>query len=63
VRRSIGLVFQRSTLDDTHTAAQNLRFHAYAYGVPAAVREPRIRELLRMVELWDRRADGVRTFS
>ena len=63
MRRSIGLVFQRSTLDETLTAAQNLRFNAYAYSVPAAVREPRIRELLRMVELWDRRADGVRTFS
>ena len=35
VRRSIGLVFQQSTLDEYLTAEQNLRFHAYAYGVPA----------------------------
>jgi ABC-2 type transport system ATP-binding protein len=66
VRRSIGLVFQQSTLDDTLTAEQNLRFHAYAYGVPADLREQRIRELLTLVELWDRRRgrDGrVRTFS
>jgi ABC-2 type transport system ATP-binding protein len=63
VRRSIGLVFQQPTLDETLTAQQNLRFHAYAYGVPAADRESRIRELLTMVELWDRRAESVRAFS
>ena len=39
VRRSIGLVFQDPTLDDYLTAEQNLRFHAYAYGVPQNVRE------------------------
>jgi ABC-2 type transport system ATP-binding protein len=66
VRRSIGLVFQQSTLDDTLTAEQNLRFHAYAYGVPADLREKRLRELLALVELWDRRRGRhglVRTFS
>jgi len=63
VRRSIGLVFQQTTLDDYLSAEQNLRFHAYAYAVPAEVREPRIRELLTMVELWDRRRGSVRTFS
>jgi ABC-2 type transport system ATP-binding protein len=63
VRRSIGLVFQQPTLDEALTAEQNLRFHAYAYGVPAGLRERRIRELLTMVELWDRRSSKVRTFS
>jgi ABC-2 type transport system ATP-binding protein len=63
VRRSIGLVFQQPTLDETLTAEQNLRFHAYAYGVPADVRERRLRELLTMVELWDRRGSRVRTYS
>jgi ABC-2 type transport system ATP-binding protein len=63
VRRSIGLVFQQSTLDEALTAEQNMRFHAYAYGVPPDVRERRIRELLSLVELWDRRATRVRTFS
>jgi len=63
VRRSIGLVFQQTTLDEHLSAEQNLRFHAYAYGVPGAVRETRIRELLTMVELWDRRKGSVRTFS
>jgi ABC-2 type transport system ATP-binding protein len=63
VRRSIGLVFQQTTLDDYLSAEQNLRFHAYAYAVPADVREERIKELLTMVELWDRRKGSVRTFS
>jgi ABC-2 type transport system ATP-binding protein len=63
VRRSIGLVFQQTTLDEYLTAEQNLRFHAYAYAVPDDVREPRIKELLTMVELWDRRSGSVRTFS
>jgi len=63
VRGSIGLVFQQTTLDEALTAEQNLRFHAYAYGVPGDVRERRLRELLTMVELWDRRSARVRTFS
>jgi len=63
VRRSIGLVFQQTTLDEYLSAEQNLRFHAYAYNVPADLRERRIRELLTMVELWDRRSGSVRTFS
>ena len=63
VRRSIGLVFQQPTVDEYLSAEQNLRFHAYAYGVTADVRETRIRELLTMVELWDRRKGSVRTFS
>jgi ABC-2 type transport system ATP-binding protein len=63
VRRSIGLVFQQPTLDEYLTALQNLRFHGYAYGIPADVRERRMRELLEMVELWDRRDSDVRTYS
>jgi ABC-2 type transport system ATP-binding protein len=63
VRRHIGLVFQDTTLDDYLSAEQNLRFHAYAYAVAPDLREERIKELLTMVELWDRRKGAVRTFS
>ncbi|MCR4393972.1 MAG: ATP-binding cassette domain-containing protein [Dehalococcoidales bacterium] len=63
VRCSIGLVFQEPTLDEYLTAEQNLRFHAYAYGIPANIREKRITELLELVELADRRKSKVRTFS
>jgi ABC-2 type transport system ATP-binding protein len=63
VRRSIGLVFQQATVDESLSATQNLRFHAFAYGVPADVREQRIHELLALVELWERRGGSVRTYS
>jgi len=63
VRRSIGLVFQEPTLDEYLSAEQNLRFHAYAYRVPASEREKRISDLLELVQLSDRRKSKVRTFS
>lgn len=63
VRSSIGLVFQDSTLDEYLTAEQNLRFHAYAYAIPSRVREERMRELLTLMELWDRRKEKVQVYS
>jgi len=63
VRRSIGLVFQDSSLDEYLTAEQNLRFHAYAYNVPRAERKKRIDELLELVGLAERRKSKVSTFS
>ena len=63
VRRSVGLVFQESTLDEYLSAEQNLLFHAYAYGVPRDVRLQRMKELLNLVDLWDRRKGKTRTYS
>ena len=63
VRRNIGLVFQDTTLDSYLTGAQNLRFHAELYGVPAPAVEPRMRQVLEMVGLWDRRDSMVMTYS
>ncbi|MEV4458147.1 ATP-binding cassette domain-containing protein [Microbispora sp. NPDC049633] len=63
VRRSIGLVFQDPTLDGYLTAERNLRFHAELYGVPRADVGPRLRGVLEMVGLWDRRKARVATFS
>ena len=63
VRRNIGLVFQDTTLDNYLTGAQNLRFHAALYGVPTAAVEPRMRQVLEMVGLWDRRDSVVMTYS
>jgi ABC-2 type transport system ATP-binding protein len=63
VRRNIGLVFQDPTLDGYLTAEQNLRFHAELYGVPRSAVGPRLRQVLDMVGLWDRRASLVATFS
>jgi ABC-2 type transport system ATP-binding protein len=63
VRRNIGLVFQDTTLDTYLTAEQNLRFHADLYGVPKSAVAPRMRQVLEMVGLWDRRESLVRTYS
>lgn len=63
VRQSIGLVFQDPSLDEQLSGLQNLRFHAMVYNIPASVREQRIKEVLNMTELWDRRKSEVRTYS
>jgi len=63
VRRHIGLVFQDPTLDGHLTAEQNLRIHAELYGIDRAVIGERMRQMLEMVELWDRRDRPVMTFS
>ncbi|MFB4310359.1 ATP-binding cassette domain-containing protein [Actinomadura sp. GTD37] len=63
VRRNIGLVFQDPTLDGYLSGEQNLRFHAELYGVPRSVTGGRIRQVLEMVNLWDRRGDLVQTYS
>jgi len=63
VRGRIGLVFQDQTLDEYLTAEENLRFHGELYGVPSAELGPRIRQILEMVELWDRHDEVVQNFS
>jgi ABC-2 type transport system ATP-binding protein len=63
VRRHIGLVFQDPTLDGYLTAEQNLRLHAELYGVEAALVPARMRQVLEMVGLWERKDGEVRTFS
>jgi ABC-2 type transport system ATP-binding protein len=63
VRRNIGLVFQDPTLDGYLTAEQNLRFHAELYGVPKALVPDRMRLVLEMVGLWERRGSLVQTYS
>jgi ABC-2 type transport system ATP-binding protein len=63
VRRNIGLVFQDTTLDGYLSAEQNLRLHAELYGVPRAVVPERMRQVMEMVGLWERRGSRVMTFS
>ena len=63
VRRQIGLVFQESTLDNYLTAERNLRFHAALYGMSRAATAARLREVLELVGLWERRHARVGTFS
>jgi ABC-2 type transport system ATP-binding protein len=63
VRRSIGLVFQDTTLDTYLTAERNLHFHAELYGVPRGVLDDRLRQVLDIVGLWDRKDGKVLEFS
>ena len=63
VRKSIGLVFQDSSLDDQLTAEENLRFHAKLYGVPSDEYKKRKKEVLQLVDLWERQNEIIKNFS
>ena len=63
VRRSFGIVFQDQSLDDQLTAFENMDIHGVLYGMPADLRQKRIEELLKFVELWERRNDLIKKFS
>ncbi|MBS1114162.1 MAG: daunorubicin resistance transporter ATPase subunit, partial [Nitrospirae bacterium] len=63
VRTAIGIVFQDTTLDKDLTAYENLVFHAYLYNVPKAEMKERVKDVLKFVDLYDRRDDLVRKFS
>ena len=62
-RKSFGIVFQDPSLDDELTAFENMQFHAVLFGISNTIRNKRIEELLRFVELWDRKDHLVKTFS
>lgn len=63
VRNSFGIVFQDPSLDDDLTAEENMEYHAVLYKVPYSERKPRITQLLKFVELYDRKDSLVKTFS
>jgi ABC-2 type transport system ATP-binding protein len=63
VRRSIGIVFQDTTLDKDLTAYENLVFHAYLYNLKRSEMKSRIGDLLQFVGLYERKNDLVKKFS
>lgn len=63
VRKSIGMVFQDPSSDDLLTGYENLKLHAMMYGVPSDVREDKIRNVLNLVDLWERKDDIVKKYS
>ena len=63
VRKSIGVVFQDTTLDDRLTGRENLDLHARLYGLDDKLRKKRIEEVLSLVELADRADSIVMTYS
>jgi len=63
VRRSIGIVFQDTSIDTELTGIENLDFHARMYGLNKEVREKRIAGVLDLVELNDRANVFVKLYS
>lgn len=63
VRHSFGIVFQDPSLDDELTAYENMEFHGVLYNVPKKLRRERTEQLLKFVELWDRKNSLVKEFS
>jgi ABC-2 type transport system ATP-binding protein len=63
VRKSIGIVFQDTTLDKDLTAYENLAFHAYLYKVKKPEIKDRVEDALRFVDLYERKDDLVKKFS
>jgi len=61
VRRSIGVVFQDSTLDEELTARENMDIHRRLYGMKKS--KEKINELLCLVELDNRKNQIVKYFS
>jgi ABC-2 type transport system ATP-binding protein len=62
-RRMFGIVFQDASLDEELTAFENMEYHGILYGMRRVERRARITEMLRFVELNDRRNDLVKKFS
>ena len=63
VRKNIGIVFQAPSSDDMLTGFENLKIHSYLYGVPSELRIDRIKELLKLVGLYERKDDIVKKYS
>lgn len=63
VRRSFGIVFQDPSLDDELTAWENMELHGVLYDVPHALRRERTEQLMKFVDLWDRKDSFVKEFS
>ncbi len=63
VRKSIGIVFQDTTLDKDLTAYENLMFHSYLYNLKRSEMKERIHDALHFIGMYDRRDDLVKKFS
>jgi ABC-2 type transport system ATP-binding protein len=63
VRKRFGIVFQDPSLDQNLTAWENLELHGVLYHVPRRLRRERIRALLELFELWERRDELVKQYS
>lgn len=63
IRSKVGLLPETPGLYEALSAYKNLDFYGALYGVPPDRRGDRIKELLQMLDIWDRRDDTVGKFS
>ncbi|MBS3777927.1 MAG: ATP-binding cassette domain-containing protein [Candidatus Thermoplasmatota archaeon] len=63
VRKSIGVVFQEPALDTELTGQENLDFHARMYGIGRKKRDERIKNVLQLVDLTDKKDVLVKNYS
>lgn len=62
-RKVFGIVFQDPSLDEELSAYENMELHAVLYGMAPKSRKQKIENLLKLVELWDRKDYMIKTFS
>lgn len=62
-RKSFGIVFQDPALEEELTAYENMLVHAVLYGIPKSEQAVRIEELMKLVDLWERKDSYVKTYS
>jgi len=63
VRQSIGVVFQEPALDTELTGGENLEYHARMYGLDKNKRKKRIEDVLKLVDLEDKKDVFVKNYS
>jgi len=63
VRRKIGVVFQEPALDTELTGKENLDFHARMYALNKEKRKTRINDVLKLVDLMDKKDVFVKNYS
>jgi ABC-2 type transport system ATP-binding protein len=62
-RKSFGIVFQDPSLEEELSAYENMQIHAVLYGLPKKQQHERVKELMELVDLWERRDSMVKTYS
>lgn len=63
VRKNIGIVFQDPALDTELTGKENLDFHARMYGMDREKRKNRVADVLKLVDLEEKKDVLVKTYS
>ena len=63
VRKNIGVVFQEPAIDTELTGKENLDFHARVYAMNTSRRKDRVREVLDLVDLNEKKDVLVKQYS